>query len=171
MRSAPWHLALLLACVVTAGCGGDDDEPAPAAAKKPAPAKDKAATTKEAAKGLAKPIFATCGVDKFGKPATIPLVNDVGHQYWRVIYQLPMSAPRIQGQQTQVTVVEQAPSAKRGTLEGGRDVRIAGRKVNFRRARPKTPSHVALWTTDIARYTLLTDGSIADVRRVIACFP
>jgi len=173
MRSASGQLAVLFACLALAACGGDDEETTPAVTRSAAPAEEPgAATTTSAARagGLAKPILANCGVEKFGKPATVPLVNDVGRQYWRVIYQLPMSAPRIQGQQTQVTVVEQAP-ARRGKLEGGRDVRIAGRNVNFRRARSDTPSHVALWVTDRARYTLLADGSVADVRRMIRCMP
>jgi hypothetical protein len=70
-----------------------------------------------------------------------------------------------------MTLVEQVPSLRRGSLGGGREIVVDGRRVSFRRGRPKTPSHVARWKTEKARYTMLIDGDVAAARKIIACLP
>jgi hypothetical protein len=172
MRLATLHLGLAV-LALAAGCGSGDDEPAPEPAST-SPAETTTATTtskKPAKAGLAKPVYPTCGVRRFNEPVEVPLVAEGGGQYWRLVYQLPASAPRIEGQATQLTLVEQPPTVEGIGVEGGRDVVIAGKKVSLRRARPDTPSNVAQWRTKRARYSLLADGSIAELRRMIRCLP
>jgi hypothetical protein len=121
--------------------------------------------------GLPKPVFPRCGVGRFNKPVTVPLVSDNGAQYWRVLYQVPVTAPKVNGVPTQLTLVEQSAKNLRGKLDGGKEVEVAGRKVSLRPAQPETPSNVAQWKTGKAKYILLADGNIAEMRKVIACFP
>jgi hypothetical protein len=172
MRLARLHVVGVLAGLLAfAGCGGGSDE-----TKAPAATTTAAATTTPAAAppkrnpNLAKAIYPRCGVSRFSKPHASPMVADTA-QYWRIVYQTPVTAPRVKGIPTQLTLVEQAPVGPRGSLNGAREVVVAGHKVSLRRARPKTPSNVARWQTSQARYTLLQDGSLAAVKRIIACLP
>ena len=167
-------IALLLACIAVAGCGGEDEKAASpvkqAAAAPEASASEAAAVPAKKALGLPKPIYATCGVDRFEKPAAEPLLGGAA-QYWRVIYQVPVTAPRVKDRASLLTIVEQAPSGKRGGLEGAREIVVGGHKVSLREGNAETPAHVARWKTEKARYTLLADGSLGELRRIIGCFP
>jgi hypothetical protein len=174
MRSARCHavaLVLASAAALTA-CGGSDSgdtkATTTAAAANTKTAKSAPAPAKAA--GLGKPIYPRCAISRFGDPQVTP-ITDSGPMYWRITYQLPASAPRVAGIPIQLTLIEQAPEGSRGKLNGAREVVVAGHSVSLRRARPKTPSNVARWKTAKARYTLLQDGEISNVRRVIACLP
>jgi hypothetical protein len=171
MHVALVHLAFVAAAVATiAGCGGSE------ASTPRAPVTSTSAGTAHVkapahAPGLAKPIYLRCGVGRFKKPSATPLVAPGGAQYWRIVYLTPVTAPNIRGLPRNVTIVEQAPAGARGALQGGHDVAIAGRTVSLRPGNTKTPANVAQWKTHKARYILLADGSLAQLRRLIPCFP
>jgi hypothetical protein len=174
MRLARLHVSTLATvALVSGGCGGSDDSSTPP--RQPTTTASATTTTTAAAPagaaGLAKPVYPRCGVKRFTKPVTAPLVADGGAQYWRILYQVPVTAPRVADLPSQLTIVEQAPNGRRGSLQGGREIVVAGHKVSLRPATKKTPSNVAQWKTSKAKYILLADGSIAQLRRVIACFP
>jgi hypothetical protein len=154
-----------------AGCGSDDGGTEPAAsAASPQPATTQEAPPPDSSTVLAEPLLPRCGVDKLGKPQTEPKLND-GRTGWQIVYQNASSAPRVPGQPSVVTIVEQPPAGPRGSLQGGRDVTVAGHKVSFRDATSETPSNVAQWKTRKARYVVLADGAPGALERIIGCLP
>src|SRR4051794_4077157 len=152
MRLARLHaVTLLVLALAGGGCGGSSSKTTVESASTATTAKNQPPPPKHVS-GLAKPIFARCEVKRFNKPVTVPLVASNGTQYWRVLYQIPVTAPRVGDLPTQLTIVEESPSYPRGTLTGGHDVTIAGRNVNLRPGQAKTPANVAQWKTKTAKY-------------------
>ena len=166
----PTHMAL--ACLVAlAGCGGGgDDGAAPATSSSTGSSSTAAAKAPASAAGLAKPLYPSCGVGRFGKPSASPDVAD-GAQYWQVDYKVPPTAPRVVGATTVVTIVEQQPAQPRGKIGGGHEIVVAGHKVSLSPRTTKSPSNVAQWKTKAAKYLMLADGTTAALKKIIACLP
>ena len=158
--------------VAIAGCGGSDSsDKTTSSAAKTTSSTSTAAKAPASAAGLEKPLFATCGVKRFQKPQKAPLVGAGGAQYWRVVYLLPATAPTIEGQPSNLTLVEQTPAGPRRKLDGGHDEVIGKITVSLRPGNSKTPANVAQWTTPKARYVLIADGGLPALRKLIPCFP
>lgn len=164
-------MSVMLALAVSACGGGSEPSSGSADDGLPSTTTGPAAAPPAKAPGLANAIRPACGVGTLKKPHVDAQLGDNGGQYWRLVYESPVTAPRIKGAITILTIVEQDPALPRGSLDGGHDVKVAGRSVSLRQGTKKTPSNVAQWKTRKARYIVLADGSLQSLERLIRCFP
>jgi hypothetical protein len=160
--------ALLLACVMVAGCGGDDEkdkkpkmESIPASPIRPSPAKV-----------LRKPLIPKCATKGYKQRlAPVPGQHKTA---WQVNYQLPSTfkKPPPPGSTSLVLIVETAPATKSGSLgKGSYYVNVAGRRVNVQEMKGST-RWTATWRTGAAFYTALATGDrFSGLAKFIACLP
>jgi hypothetical protein len=152
-RRSILRIAVLAACAAVAGCGGGDDKDTPP----------------ENPRTLKRPILAPCAAPDFAKPRITRAQTSV----WSLQYTRVKKPPRREtGASRTVLLVEYPPAAPRSRKFGGKQVRLAGRRVAYNDPSGKSPFYTAQWRTKRALYTLLADGTHpAAVKRFIGCLP
>jgi hypothetical protein len=165
--------AIVVAAALPAGCGGDGGSRAASAPTSVATATttETATTTTEttATRGLAHPIYPTCGVERFNPPTVNSSVKK-GTRIWQIAYALPPNAPTIAGQSTQLTLLEYPATTGHKHVAGGHDVRLGGKVISVKPKTTKSPVTLASWSTRRARYFVVDLAGVSDtLRQFVRC--
>ena len=163
-------LAVVVAGIAVAGCGGGDDKTSSGGGDKTSSTSTSAASSP----GLARAVYpkSICVPPQFRKPVATPSTDQRGGRAWQVSFLLPGLAKHHPGDTTNVLVIEQSPALPQETAKRGQPTFVAGRRVSLRSPDAQSRVFLAVWRTKRAGYVVIANGNRPEtLKRFIGCLP